>query len=214
MKYVKLFEDYTNSLNEGAIPVYPPGNPYKPEGSIQWTGVVKHTDKWKAEGQSFTLVLDIDYDMYTANPEFRSKALGTWKDKSKPLFTSKFPRYREVEFDLLGVEENTEKPNEPWLRVSDKDGIEFMIPPFKILDIQKGSSVRDDVFAGSKYLIDNMRAQLMNYKNGMVDIKLQDGTSKSFSIEDWNKKKKNFTEIHENEDTELYTDINSKDSEE
>jgi hypothetical protein len=195
MRHIKLFEEFSSSLNEGAINVYPPGNPYKAEGSIQWTGVVKHTDKWKQEGQAFTLILDLDYDMYTANPEFRSKALGTWKDKSLPLFTDKFPRYNQVEFDLLGVEENPEKPNEPWLRVVDKKGVEFLVPPFKILDIQKGDSVKDGIHSGSKYLIDKMRAKIVNYKNGKVEVKLQDGTTKEYTLDQW--KAGSFMEIEE-----------------
>jgi len=195
MKHIKLFEEYHDSLNEGAIPVYPPGNPWKPEGSIQWTGVVKHTDTWKQEGQAFTLVCDVDYDMYTANPEFRSKALGTWKDKTLPLFTSKYPRYQEVEFDLVGVEENKEKPNEPWLRIVDKKGVEFLIHPFHVIDIQKGASVVDRIFAGSKYLIDSMRATITNYKDGKVQVKLQDGSTKEFPIAQW--KREGFTEIEE-----------------
>jgi hypothetical protein len=205
MKHIKLFEEYSNALNEGAIPVYPPGNPYKPEASIQWTGFVRHfgTDAktdWKEAGQSFTMVCDVDYDMYTADPQFRSKAQGTWKDKSKPLFTEKYPRYREVEFDLMGVEDNKEKPNEPWLRISDKNGVEFLIHPFHILDIQKGSSMKDRIHSGSKYLIKSMRGKVVNYKDGVVFVKLQDGSNMEIPIADW--RKANYTEIEENKKEE------------
>lgn len=194
MKYVKLFEDF---LNEGAIPVFPPGDPYNREGSIQWTGVVQHTKKWMDEGQSFYLVADLDYDKWTADPQFRSESLGTWKNKELPLFTSKYPKYKEVEFDMLGVVDHPEKPNEPWIRVVDKKGFEFLIPPFRILDIQKGGSVRDGIYAGFKYLIDGKRGKVTNYKDDLVYIQMQDGGKKVFTIEEW--KKSNFHHIDEKE---------------
>lgn len=198
MKHVKLFEEHfsqSEKLFDGAIPVYPPGNPFKPEGSIQWTGVVPHTTKWKEQGQSFVLVVDVDYDMYTADPQFRSKANGTWSNKELPLFSSKYPRYKEVDFDLVAVEENTEKPREHWLRIADKNGVEFRVHPFHILDIQKGASVKDGIFAGDVYLIKDMRGKVINLKNDVVELKLQDGSKKNIPLAEW--KKSSYTKIEE-----------------
>jgi hypothetical protein len=211
MKHIKLFEEFS-AVNEGAINVFPAGNPYKPEGSIQWTGVLSNIEKWKQkEGlTNFVLVLDLDPDMYTANSEFRSKALGTWKDKNLPLFTEKNPKYNEVEFDLVGVEENMEKPNEPWLRVVDKKGLEFLVPPFKVLDIQKGASVKDGIQPGSFYLVDKMRAKIIDYKKGNVVLKMQDSSLKSVPIEQW--KKAGYVELDENEGRIAFPDINEEES--
>ena len=214
MKYIKLFEAF-NNINEGAISVFTAADPFKEEGSIQWTGVVKHTGIWKQAAETFTLTMDIDYDFYTANPEFRSKSLGTWKDSSLSKFTDKFPRYREVEFDLVEVVENEDKPNEPWLKVVDKKGVFFLAPPHKVIDIQKGASVVDDISSGSKYLIKEMKAIISDYKkgtatlvrrgkqyvpcspveygDGVVFLKYQDGSTSEMPIAEWKKRK--FTKI-------------------
>jgi hypothetical protein len=215
MKHLKLFEQFSHSLNEGAIPVFAPKgvevpNPqnkkvegqgrYKPTFSMTWPGFVTWANKWIESGQSFSIVADMEYDKYNANPEFRSEALGTWKDKSLPLFTAENPKYDEVEFDVIDFMENKEKPNEPWVKISDKDGTEFLIPPFKILDIQLGSSVEDQIFAGFKYVIDGMRAIITNYKNRKVEVKLQDGSTRTYGVGDW--KRKNYTRIDEKKNTE------------
>lgn len=201
MKHLKLFEEFS-TMNEGAITVYPPGDPYKPEGSIQWTGVLSNIEKWKQKSgmTNLTMLLDIEPDMYTADSQFRSKPLGTWKDKSLPLFSEKHPNYREVEFDFIGSEENEEKPNEPWLRVADKNGLEFLVPPFKIMDIQKGASMRDRIYPDTKYLVDKMRAKVMDYKGGEVYLKMQDGSTKKIPIDAW--KKAHYMEIEEQKNEE------------
>jgi hypothetical protein len=200
MKHIKLFEEFS-ALNEGKIPIYGPGDPYKPIGSTQWTGLVKKMDEWKASGQSFILVADVDYDMYTTDPNFRSKANMTWTDKSLPLFTSKYPRYQEVEFDYQGMEPNELKPHEVWIRITDKNGVEFKIHPFHVLDVQLGSSAGDRIHAGNKYLIKSMRATIINYKNNVVEVKLQDGTKMNIPIEQW--KREDYTEIDEKQNPEV-----------
>ena len=204
MKHIKLFEEFLTNIYEGAIPVFPPGNPYKQEFSMTWKGVATHTKKWLDEKQAFTITVDLDikdgYNKYIADPKFRSVPMGTWENKDLPLFTSQNPRYKEIEFDMLSVEENKENAETPWIKIVDAKGIEFMIYPFMILDIQKGSSVRDGVFSGHKYLIDKMRAKIMNYKGGKVEVKLQDGSTRSISIADW--KKANYTSIDESEEFE------------
>lgn len=215
LKHLKLFEEFAQSINEGAIPVFAPKgievpNPqgkkvegqgrYKPTFSMTWPGFKTWASKWIDSGQSFSIVADMDYDKNNANPEFRSEALGTWKDKSLPLFSEKNPKYKEVEFDVIDFVENTEKPNEPWIKISDKNGVEFLIPPFKILDIQLGSSVEDQIFSGDKYIVDGERAIISNYKSRKVEVKFQDGSTKVFPVGDW--KRKNFTLLDEKENTE------------
>jgi hypothetical protein len=200
MKHIKLFEEFS-SLNEGKIPIYGPGDPYNPIGSTQWTGLVKKMDDWKASGQSFIVVADVDYDMYTTDPNFRSKANMTWQDKSLPLFTSKYPRYQEVEFDYQGMEPNELKPHEVWIRITDKKGVEFKIHPFHVLDIQLGSSAAERIHAGNKYLIKSMRATIVNFKNNVVEVKLQDGSKMNIPIEQW--RRENYTEIDENKNPEV-----------
>jgi hypothetical protein len=201
MKHLKPF---TQFLNEGTIAIFGPGNPYKQEESTQWPGVEERVRKWMSEGQSFILVIDIDYDKYIADPAYRSVALGTWKDKTLSTFSSDFPKYREVEFDVVEVVPNEEKPREPWLRVVDKRGVEFLVPPFKVLDIQLGSSVRDGIHSGFIYLIDSMRAKITNYIKGVVEVKLQDGTTKKIPIDQW--KRNNYTQIDESKKENLDTE--------
>jgi hypothetical protein len=206
MKHIKLFEEFVQHIDEGAIPVYPPGNPWKNRGSIQWTAVAKMmTDptKWKKEYDNptnYTLVADFDFDKYCATEGFRSKALGTWDDKALPTWKEKNSRYDESEFDFVEIIENKEKPNEPWIKIQDKKGNMFMIPPFEILDIQIGSSVKDDIISGEKFLVDNMRATITNYKDGKVYIKLQNGETKEYTLDAWNAK--GFTALDESQSTD------------
>lgn len=211
MKYVQSFSEF-KILNEGAIPVYPPGNPYKPEKSIQWPGIEKHLKEWISEGQSFVLVADVNYDMYTTDTRFRSKVNDTWNNKDLPLFTTKYPRYQEVDFDLIEIEPNTtgNDPRAVWLKIHDKNGVEFKIHPFMILDIQKGASVKHGIYAGDVYLIKDMRAVITNFRHNEVELKLQDDTKQSIPIDEW--KKMGYTKIEEakrnkgrklNEDTEF-----------
>lgn len=198
MKYIKLFEDFQNSLEEGAIPAYPPGNPWKNKGSIQWTGLVRHlTDVWKTEynATNFSFACDFDYDKYIADKNYRSVPMGTWKDKSLPKFLDKNPRYNEAEFDFVEVVENPEKKKEPWIKVADKKGTEFMIPPFTVLDVQVGSSIRDGIHAGENFLIDNMRGSIADYRDGVVYIKMQNGEKREYTLQDW--KSKNYTSLDE-----------------
>ena len=192
MKHLKLFEEYF--INEGAIPVYPPGNPYKQEGSIRWVDVTKHAKKWIDEGQAFTMVCFFDHNKYTLKPGFRSEVLGTWGDKSLPKFETKYPDYINSEFDLVEMT-TPEKPDGPCLKIVDKKGFEFLIPPFRVIDIQKGSSVADGIYSGFHYLIDKMKGTIINYKNKRVYVKLQNGEKKDFSLSEWKSNK--FTEIEE-----------------
>ena len=201
MKHIKLFEEFAQNIDEGAIPVYPPGNPWKNRGSIQWTAVAKMmTDpsKWKKEYDNptnYTLVADFDFDKYCATEGFRSIPLGTWADKDLPTWKEKNARYDESEFDFVEIIENKEKPNEPWIKIADKKGNMFMIPPFEILDIQIGSSIRDGITSGEKFLVDKMRAVITNYKDGKVFVKLQNGETKEFTLDKW--KAGNFSTLDE-----------------
>jgi hypothetical protein len=220
MKYIKLFESWMsgdNPVNEGAINVYGPGNPWKPEGSMTWTGVTEHLPTYiypKAEPISERGIIigaDFDYDKFIADPKYRSIPLGTWADKSLPKFLDANPRYDEMEFDFLEIvpQEGKDK-REAWVKVADKDGIEFMIPPHMVLDILKGGSIREKIYPGEKFLIDKMKAKIMDYgvinpntarHDGMnpgdvvVVIKMQDGETRFYTVEDW--RRKNYMQLDE-----------------
>jgi hypothetical protein len=71
-----------------------------------------------------------------------------------------------------------------------------MIPPVKVLEVQKGDSAVDGIHSGTKFLIDKMRGEIINYKDDNVVVKMQDGSRKVFKLDEW--KKENFTEIEEN----------------
>lgn len=199
MRHIKLFEEFI-SVNEGSIPVYPAGNPWKAEGSIQWSGVPAHMASWLKTGTAISIVAEFDFDKYSADPKVRSIPNGNFTDKTKPKFTDANKGYDEGEFDVLGIEDNPDKPEmtkttvnkvsvehakEPYIRIADKKGHEFLIPAFKILDIQKGSSVRDGIASGHSYLVDDQRGTIKDYVNGDVVLKLQNGQVRKMPVADW-----------------------------
>jgi hypothetical protein len=198
MNRFKLFEEYFQDLNEGAIPVFPPDSPYKQEGSIQWTGVEKlftqgipqrKQGPW-LETTKMTVVSDLndkDYDRYIADKAYQSVPLGTFGDEKLPLFSSKNPKYDESEFEVIEIVPNKEKPREPYVKVVDKNGLEFMIPPYKIIEIQKGSSIIDRIFAGSKYRFgDGRKGMVVNYTpEKEIHVKMDDGEVKKIKLAEW-----------------------------
>ena len=199
MRHIKLFEEFI-SVNEGSIPVYPAGNPWKAEGSIQWSGVPAHMASWLKTGTAISIVAEFDFDKYSADPKVRSIPNGNFTDKTKPKFTDANKGYDEGEFDVIGIEDNPDKPEmtkttvnkvsvehakEPYIRIADKKGHEFLIPAFKILDIQKGSSVRDGIASGHSYLVDDQRGTIKDYVNGDVVLKLQNGQVRKLPVADW-----------------------------
>ena len=222
MRYIKLFEEFSKdeSLNEGQIQVYAPGNPYKPEGSMTWPGVVEHLPSYlhpKAEAISergIILGADFDFDKFIADPQYRSIPMGTGADKSLPKFLDKNPNYDEMEFDFIEIVRNPEKETrESWIKIADKSGIEFMIYPHMILDILKGGSVREQIYPGEKFLVDKMRAKIIDFGivnpntakfegiatgSKIVIVKMQDGETRYYTVEDW--KKKNYLALDENKD--------------
>lgn len=205
MKHIKLFEAFVESLNEGQIQVFAPGNPWKKVGSgITWPGVADWLTKYSERGRHIILGVDLsdrgDFEPFTADPSFRSKPLGTWKDKTLPKFYSKHPNYDEVEFDFLEIVPNEEKPREPWIKVADKNGMEFLVPPFSILDIVQGGSVIDKIFPGEAYMIGDMRGNISDYRNKTVYITLQNGEEREYSLTDW--KAKHFASLDENNSSE------------
>jgi hypothetical protein len=234
MKHIKLFESWLNDngINEGAINVFEPGNPWKPEGSMTWTGVTEHLPTYRFPRAEFMsdrgiiIGADFDYDKYIANPAYRSIPLGTWIQKSLPKFLDKNPNYSEMEFDFVEIvpQEGKDK-KEAWVKIVDKDGIEFMIPPHLVLDILKGGSVRAKVYPGEKFLVDKMRARIVDFGiinpntarhnnlepgSTVVIIKMQDGESRFFTLEEW--KKANY--MHIDESKEENEDLSSEISEE
>lgn len=164
MKHLKLYEDF---LNEGSIPVYPPGNPFKREGSIEWVGVEFNINKWienkETDFGAMIAICYFDYNKYSMPGEKGKEYRSVFNDENPelPEFLSENPKYNESEFDIIGIEKNEKNPKEPWIKLLDKDKLEFWIPPHRILEIQKGASVVDEIYSGYKYLIDK--------KKGMVD---------------------------------------------
>jgi hypothetical protein len=211
MSHFKLFEEYFQ-LDEGAIPVFPPDSPYKQEGSIQWTGVEKlftigipqrKQGPW-LENTRMTVVSsmnDKDYDKYIADKRYQSIPLKTFGDSNLPTFMSENPKYDESEFDVVEIVPNPDKPREPYVKIVDKNGLEFMIPPYLIIEIQKGSSIRDKVFAGSRYRFDNgKKGMVVNYTpSGEVHVKMEDGEVKKFPYAEW-KSSRNRTVLGESEE--------------
>jgi hypothetical protein len=191
MKYIKLFEDYT--LDEGRIPIYPPGNPYKMEKGIRWIDVIKAIQEMMNEKQAFTVVCDFDYDKYSMNPDTRSKVQGNEDQKDLPLFTKKYPQYGEAEFDVEEVKDV--KLGDPALLLIDKKGMKFLVEPARVIEIQKGSSVRDGIFSGDKYWLGNMLGKVIDYKDGVIKVHKQDGKTEDFTLADW--KKGNFMHVDE-----------------
>lgn len=196
MNRFKLFEEYFQDLNEGAIQVYPPNSPFTKEGSIQWTGVEKlftqgipqrKQGPW-LDDTMMTVVLDLndkDYDKYIADASYNSIPLKN-QDKKLPIFSEEKPKYDESEFDVIKIVPNPDKPKEPYVHVADKNGLEFMVPPYKIIEIQKGASIRDRIEAGSRYRIEGKKGMIINYTpEKKVIVKLEDGSTKEFSLKDW-----------------------------
>ena len=229
MKYIKLFEEFSNSLNEGAIPVYELGNPRKPSGSMTWTGVTYWLPQYqnpRAEAvikRGIIVGVDFEegedyhqYDKFIADPSYRSIPMGTWEDESLPLFTQKNPGYNEVAFDFIEVIPREGKDlKEYWVKVADKNGIEFMIEPHMILDIMKGGSVKEKINPGEAFLINKQRAvifdfgivspntaKLENFNLGdtIVIVKLSKSENLYFTLEEWRKQK--FYSLDENKTEE------------
>ena len=196
MKYIKLFEELM-ALKEAAaesknqVKVYMPDNPHKMSrvqlsypGVHEWLNWFSDPNNERYVSNCIAFITDIDYDKRTADPKFRSEALGTWEDETLPLFSETNPSYKEVEFDYVEVPTDQEKlgkiPGEelkkkgngtyenPWIKIVDKKGVEFLIKPYEIIDIQLGCSVVDNIFPGFSYLIDGERGTITNYEKHTV----------------------------------------------
>ena len=197
MKHIKLFEEYLQTLQEGQISIYNQGNPYSPEEGnkgLQWPYFYKEAQKWLDDKIAVTVITaEFDYDKKTTDPKYRSEINGTWDDKSLPKFTDEHSNYDESEFDLIKVDESLKMRDGVYIQ--DKNGLEFCMHPSRILEVQKGASVRDDIAAGATYLVDKMRARIFGYQNGVVTIKLQNGETKDFTLKEW--KEKNYLPLDE-----------------
>lgn len=228
-KHIKLFEEYLQSLNEGQIAVYAPGNPFKPapngqlygvriNNGMQWPAFYDAAEKWLEQGFPISLIAadfvpnssKLGYNKKTTNPKYRSQPNGTWEDKSLPLFMDDHPGYDEAEFDLVKVDKKFSeipgtwtgegKPPHDGVWIQDKDGNEFCIHASRILDVQLASSIRDRISSGTYYLVDNMRARISNYQNGIVTISFNVRDPKDirqYTVKEW--KAKNYRSLDENE---------------
>ena len=234
MAYIKLFEDWAQSLDEGQIRVFGPGNPFKPEqiakgknmadSSLDWKQFYPASQKWLDDKIAVSLVCaefipnsdTLGYDKKTTNPKYQSEPNGTWGDKSLPKFMDEHPRYDESEFDLVKVDPSLQ--NRDGVYVQDKNGNEFCIHASRILDVQKGSSVRDNIAAGSFYFIDGMRARLANYQDGIVTVSFKKDSkdpkdSLTFTLAQW--KAKNYLMLDEaqvQEEKEAFLNESSEDN--
>lgn len=213
MKYVKLFEDYLNSLNEGKgrgnqILVFPEGDPHNYEGSMEYTHAHDHIQNWLNKGGTWVVIVNFlsskertnfergEYDEFTVDPRFRSIPNGTWDDTTLPKFTDVYPKYNEVEFDVLGIKPNKLNPATPWIHLADKKGLEFCVTANRLLDAQRGDSLKDNIQQGSTYLIDSKRAKISGYRNGIVEVTFEKSkTIKKFPLKEW--KEKHFMSLDE-----------------
>jgi hypothetical protein len=217
-------EGQENSKVRG-INVYKPGDPYKLDtradgtgGKIQWTGVEKHFNNWMNNNhEMISIVCNIDanydrwnYDELNINPKYKSKFLGTWNDDNLKLFSEDFPRYNKTEFDVIGLAKQEKGDDEmfkykdvkiSFVKVQDMRGNMFVIPPFEIIDIERGNSIVDQIMSGDAYLVGDKRAIIDNYqnKNGqkIVTIRFKgDNTTQTFTLADFRSKKYlNLTEV-------------------
>lgn len=180
--YSKLynFSDFVNesaktSLNEGAIPVYGEEGPFKQIKSMRVVDVMRDFGKMLKDGVAFTAITDLDG--------------GDYKGKNSD----------DAEFDVIAVEQakHPRKPGvtEDVIRIRDKKGEEFIVRPGKIIEIQIGNSLKDNITIGSSYLVDGKRGVLRKYQNGIVTIRLQNGEQKEMSLADW--KKARYTELED-----------------
>lgn len=225
-KHIKLFEEYlqTLTLNEGSIQVFGPGNPFKPMGKVeidgvnygsnglQWPKFYEAAQKWLDQKYAVSLVTaefiqnsdTLGFDKKTTNPKYQSEVNGTWGDKSLPKFMDEHPDYDESDFDLVKID--PELKNRDGVYIQDKDGNEFCIHASRILDVQLGSSVRDEVYSGTFYMIDNMRARISNYQNGIVTVSFKAGSKdpndiREYTLQEW--RNKNFPSLDENLQEEM-----------
>jgi hypothetical protein len=179
--YSKLysFSEFVNesekTLNEGAIPVYGEEGPFKQIRSMRVVDVVRDFRKMLDSGMTFTVIADLDGGDY----------LGKQSE--------------EAEFDVIGVEQ-AEKPSKPGvkedvIRIRSKKGDELLVRPGKIIEIQIGNSMKDNIAIGSSYLIGDKRGALRNYQNGIVTVRLQNGQTLEIPIDEW--KKANYLELED-----------------
>lgn len=227
MSYIKLFEEYFESLNEGQIAIYGPGNPYTPikdvivdgvnygSNGLQWKKFYDPAQIWLDQGFAISVVVsdfipnsdELGYNKKTTNPKYRSEINGTWGDKSLPLFMDEHPGYDESEFDLVKIDKKLMERDGVYIQ--DKKGNEFCIHASRILDVQLGSSIKDDIHAGATYLIDKMKGRISNYQNGKITVSFktispkssepsnEPGSTKEYTLEEW--RAKNYMPLDENE---------------
>ena len=183
MAHFKHFDQFVQT-NE-AILIYGSGDPFRmetkitkrdkitgkrDENSIEWPKFYAEAQSWLDDGIAVSVITsdfipnsdELGFNKKTTDPKYQSEINGTWGDKSLPIFMKDHPGYAESEFDLIKVDESLKNRDGVWIQ--DKDGIEFCIHPSRIIEVQKGASVRDDIqtglnctIGGVKYLVEDYR---------------------------------------------------------
>lgn len=129
------------------------------------------------------------------------KMLDAEQDFTVILDTEGIPEAgKEAEFDVVGLEGDK-------IRVKGSKGNEFLVKAGKIIEIQMGNSVVDGIAMGASYLVDGKtRAKIVDYNNGIVQIKLQTGENREYTLKEW--KKENFTALDDSEAIKLRGNLN------
>ena len=193
MSYIKLFEEWSQ-LNEAQIRVFAAGNPWKPEQvqkgkgyvdyKMTWPKFYEEAPKWLEEKIAVSVIVDdfipnsetLGYNKKVVNldkdePIYRSEIDGTWDNKSLKLFTDEHPDYNESQFDLVEVDPSLK--DRDGVYIQDKDGNEFCVHASRILDVQKGCSVRDGISSGTFWTFPSMeskRGRIVNYQAGIITV--------------------------------------------
>lgn len=202
----------------------------KISNGMQWPAFYDAADKWLDQQFAITLITsdfipnsdELGFNKKTTNPKYQSEVNGTWGDKSLPLFIHDHPGYDESEFDLIKVDKKFsgiegsfdgtkegKSPHVDGVFIQDKDGNEFCIHASRILDVQLGSSVRDQIYSGTFYMIDKMRARIVNYQKGIVTVSFKSGSKdpddfREYTLKEW--KEHHFHSLDESETADFNWD--------
>ena len=100
--------------------------------------------------------------------------------------TDNIPGADEAEYDVVGVSGDK-------IKIRGKKGNEYFIKAGKIIEIQIGNNIENNISVGISYLIEDMRGIIRGLQNGVITVKLQNGEMRDYTLEEW--KKGRFTEI-------------------
>lgn len=190
------------------VKIYKGSDQTKPDETVSSAAFPKMAAEWLADGVTLITITGFENSWFTKydvavnrcniNPKYQSEVNGTWGDETLPLFMDEHEDYDEVNFDITKVEPNTvvhTKKNGQTLVgaifIKDKDGNEFAVHAHTLDEVFKGGSIEDDVIPGSTYMIDKMKARIVNYikmpgeKEGIIVVKMQNGARVRYSLSDF-----------------------------